>query len=113
MKLFKFVKGIFGRSATAPVAVESVVEETAVSYAEPELSPVGSALPSEGIPTGVPVAAEPEVVGEVDVNNSEVVLPLASILPAFPQELQQRVIKARAEDATIALPMANLLSQLA
>ena len=114
MKLFNFVKGIFGRPATDAAAVETVSDETTADL-QPEAAESGYTYPAESEEAAAPVESVKATAPapEVDVNNSEVVLPLANIIPTLPPELQQRVLVNRVANTSISLPLSRILSQLA
>lgn len=104
MKLFNLVKGIFGRSQAAPAPVENYSDEAALQAS------AESAAPS--VPTFDPSPADMNPSPSVDVQNSEILLPLSSLVNALPVELKDRVLADRVADVSIAFPLQKILSQL-
>src|ERR1043165_8999949 len=105
MKLFNLVKGIFGRSAAAPAAVENYSDEAA---AEVQASPESAA----SVPAFDPSPTDMNPAPSVDVQNSEILVPLSSLAAALPLELQDRVLPDRIGDVSIAFPLQKIISQL-
>lgn len=110
MKLFNLVKGFFGRSASAPAPVENYSDDTAVA-AEAQAQ-TEEVAPHNDVPAFNPAPAELNAAVSVDVQNSEIVLPLSSLVAALPVELQHRVLMDRVGQVSIAFPLDKILSQL-
>jgi len=108
MKLFNLVKGIFGRSAAAPAPVENYSDEAA---AEVQASPE-SVSAQDSVPAFDPSPADMNPAPSVDVQNSEILVPLSSLAAALPLELQDRVLPDRIGDVSIAFPLQKIVSQL-
>ena len=111
MKLFNLVKEFFGRPAAAPATVESYAGDADTSVAQAESGPQSderSAAPDAFNPS--PDDLNPE--SSVDIQNSEILLPLSSLVAALPVELQQRVLMDRVGQVSIAFPLDKILLQL-
>ena len=116
MKLFNLMKGIFGKPTHAPEV------EDAVSYegmSEEASHPQDFA--TEIITAAAAPAPEPEPVApavnpattKVDTDSAEMVLPLSSIVSAFPVELQQRIKTEYVGQINVAFPLDAIMGQLA
>ena len=111
MKLFNLVKEFFGRPASAPATVENYADDAATEAAESaEFAPQSNARGDA--PTFNPAPNDMNPAASVDVQNSEILLPLSSLVAALPVELQQRVLMNRVGDVAIAFPLDKILSQL-
>ena len=109
MKLFNLVKEFFGRPAPAPAAVESYADYATSEQAAAALAAGEDS--SEPAPFN-PSASDMNPAVSVDVANSEILLPLSSLVAAMPVELQQRVLMDRVGDVSIAFPLDKILAQL-
>lgn len=105
MKLFNLVKGIFGRSQAAPAPVENYSDEAAAQAS-------AESAVQNSVPTFDPSPADMNPAPSVDVQNSEILLPLSSLVSALPVELKDRVLADRVGDVSIAFPLQKILSQL-
>lgn len=119
MKLFNLVKGFFGKPASEPVYEEQPSNDIAAEYppaeaVEPAVAESSYEAASE--PEPVPVAAETvpatETAPAINTGTSEISLPLASLVSAFPVELQKRVLTARIGEVAVAFPLDKILPQL-
>jgi predicted regulator of Ras-like GTPase activity (Roadblock/LC7/MglB family) len=115
MKLFNLVKGIFAKPASAPDADAEPAGEVIATETEVATLP---SFPTA--PVATPVVADSAIeqppaaaAVEVDVNSSQIVVPLSSLVAALPVELQQRVRSDMVGQATCAFPIDKILSQLA
>jgi predicted regulator of Ras-like GTPase activity (Roadblock/LC7/MglB family) len=110
MKLFNLMKGIFGRTTHAPEAGEAVSYEGIPEGASStESFASGFAAPMEDAPPATPAPAP----ARVDVDGSEMVLPLSSIVASFPVELQQRIKTEYIGQINVAFPLEAIMGQLA
>jgi predicted regulator of Ras-like GTPase activity (Roadblock/LC7/MglB family) len=114
MKLFNLVKGLFGRPAAEPAPVENYADESAATEG---LEQAGSESQPSDTTSSFANAfaaahAEPTPTATVDVANSEILLPLSSLVAALPVELQQRVLMDRVGEVSIAFPLDKITAQL-
>lgn len=114
MKLFNLVKGLFGRPAAEPAPVENYSDESAVAegleQAGSESQPSDTA--SSFANAFAAAHAEPTPTATVDAANSEILLPLSSLVASLPVELQQRVLMDRVGEVSIAFPLDKITAQL-
>lgn len=111
MKLFNLMKGIFRKPTHASEAEDSVsyegyAEEAPIESMEPQVEPQVMEYAAPQRPVAAPVAAK------VDVDSSEMVLPLSSMVASFPVELQQRIRMDRVGETSVAFPLDKIMSQL-
>lgn len=107
MKLFNLMKGIFSR----PAQEEPVVEET-LQYEESVAQEVTYEEPAPE-PVALEAAPAPMSAARVELDDSVIALPLASLIASLPVELQQRVRTEFVGQAIIAFPLQRIMSQLA
>jgi len=108
MKLFNLVKGIFGRSAATPAPAENYSDEVPAEVQ----APAESEVQQTSEPSYDATSTDMNSAAGVDVQNSEIVVPLASLAATLPVELQSRVLTDRIADVSIAFPLQKILSQL-
>jgi predicted regulator of Ras-like GTPase activity (Roadblock/LC7/MglB family) len=109
MKLFNLMKGIFSRPAQEePVAEEVLQYEESVAQEVPYEAPVESAVELEPASAPAPVSQ-----ARVELDDSAMALPLASLISSFPIELQQRVRTEHVGQAIVAFPLERIMGQLA
>lgn len=110
MKLFNLVKEFFGGPAPAPD--ENFSADLA---AAPEQDASGPSHGEAGHAYSGAFAGAPAELNAgpiVDMENSEILLPLAGLVASLPVELQQRVLMDRVSDVSIAFPLDKILAQL-
>lgn len=117
MKLFNLVKEFLGRPVFAPAPVENDADESAAAEASEAAEADAQerhAGHEDNSFTNAFTAAHTRLnpAASVDVENSEIILPLASLVAAFPVELQQRVLMNRVGEVVIAFPLDKILAQL-
>ncbi len=108
MKLFNLMKGIFGKPTHAPEVEEAVAYEGMPAEAVPAQD-FATEIISRPQATPAPAPAAPKV----DLDSSEMVLPLSSIVASFPVELQQRIKTELVGQINVAFPLEAVMSQLA
>ena len=108
MKLFNLMKGIFSRPAQEePVAEEPLAYEESVAQEVPYEEPANTAVELEHAPVPAPTASS-----RVQVDDSMMVIPLASLISSLPVELQQRVRTEYVGQANVVLPLQRVTEQL-
>jgi predicted regulator of Ras-like GTPase activity (Roadblock/LC7/MglB family) len=108
MKLFNLMKGIFSRPAQEePMVEETLAYEESVAQEIPYEEPVSTAVELEHAHAYTPVAAP-----RIQVDDSMMVLPLASLISSLPVELQQRVRTEHVGQANVVLPLQRVMEQL-
>jgi predicted regulator of Ras-like GTPase activity (Roadblock/LC7/MglB family) len=108
MKLFNLMKGIFSRPAQEePVTEVPLDYEESVAQEVPYEEPSSAAVVLEHAYAPAPVAAP-----RVQVDDSMMVLPLASLISSLPVELQQRVRTEHVGQAGVAFPLQRIMGQL-
>jgi predicted regulator of Ras-like GTPase activity (Roadblock/LC7/MglB family) len=114
MKLFNLVKGFFGRGAAEPAPVENFADEAPSAELEnhAEVMPSARTTSNSYATNFAATQADPTSTASVDVQNSEILLPLSSLVAALPVELQQRVLMDRVGEVSIAFPLQKVLAQL-
>ena len=112
MKLFNLVKGFFGRSASAPAPGENFSDAIADAAASEQFESGSPQSDTGDSFNSFPNHSEPAPAPSVDLQNSEMLLPLSSLVAALPVELQQRVLMDRVSNVSIAFPLDKILSQL-
>jgi len=106
--LFNLMKGIFGKPAPAPEPEEAVSYE---GFAEE--APLETDEPPMFQATAYEEAAAPEAApAKVDVDSSQMILPLSSIITSFPVELQQRIKTDQVGGAAVAFPLDAIMAQI-